>query len=636
MWRYPKNLDRCCIYRVPDCMREVKPEAYTPQLVLIGPLHRPLKFQALKALDRGDDITYTKSIDYLNMEQHKKYYLAAFAERFEGEEIIDGFRRMIEEEEEKIRESYSESTAWIKSSEFVEMVLHDSVFIIEFTLRFRVKGRKKIGDPLMDRGCFVNTLFKDLILLENLLPYFILEKLFDQIVQRILPQKTFRDLIISFFNLQGKIGDDSKFRHFTDLQRLEMTLRNIMALEQCHYPFNAHVCSYILFIDRLIHTKKAADLLIEKGIIKNRTRERHPVKQMVNKLMSGIAVTGSYYFHIEGEVNKYSENRVNRSKAVLKRVFFGNVLSGTATIDGACLSFGREGTVLSSQVSRCYWTEEKDNPGYFFFFSFLLSLFPFLFSLPGHGDSMAIRSLSVAFIDGTARALLVELGDEGKPRLFYRWLFSTLGNGEKRRETVTSLSIGGSLTRSIPDTVAAEPNRKRNDSAGLIKKLSERDCVSVGVLLKTHHTCSSHKGPTIHHRDLMKSPYLIFTEFSPLADPLFEPGRPGESAVEQGLRVLASFYLLPYHQLVLLTAYPRAAATTKIIREEVKAYNRDNILQKVKRHPTLSKSEFFGPTKEVTEDFEMKVTAQVIQHKGGDMTLKYAVKPKKKRKNKTV
>ncbi|KAL0668930.1 hypothetical protein Bca4012_031634 [Brassica carinata] len=73
---------------------------------------------------------------------------------------------------------------------------------------------------------------------------------------------------------------------------------------------------------------------------------------------------------------------------------------------------------------------------------------------------MAIRSLSVAFIDGTTRALLVELGNEGKPRPFYRWLFSTLGNGEKRRETVTSLSIGGSLTRSIPDTVAAEPNRK--------------------------------------------------------------------------------------------------------------------------------------------------------------------------------
>jgi len=40
------------------------------------------------------------------------------------------------------------------------------------------------------------------------------------------------------------------------------------------------------------------------------------------------------------------------------------------------------------------------------------------------------------------------------------------------------------------------------------------------------------------------------------------------------VRVLASFYLLPYHQLVLLTAYPRAAATTKIIREEVKVGER--------------------------------------------------------------
>ncbi|KAL0652990.1 hypothetical protein Bca4012_095681 [Brassica carinata] len=66
--------------------------------------------------------------------------------------------------------------------------------------------------------------------------------------------------------------------------------------------------------------------------------------------------------------------------------------------------------------------------------------------------------------------------------------WKTAKNGEKRRETVIYLSIGGSLTRSIPDTVAVEPNRKVKMHA----------C----VLLKTHHTCSSHKGPTIHHRAL--------------------------------------------------------------------------------------------------------------------------------------
>ncbi|KAF3508130.1 hypothetical protein F2Q69_00008292 [Brassica cretica] len=40
--------------------------------------------------------------------------------------------------------------------------------------------------------------------------------------------------------------------------------------------------------------------------------------------------------------------------------------------------------------------------------------------------------------------------------------WKTARNGEKRRQAATSLSIGGSLRRSIPATVAAEANRKWN------------------------------------------------------------------------------------------------------------------------------------------------------------------------------
>ena len=89
MWRYPMNPDLCCIYRVPNRLREVNPEPYTPQIVLIGPLHHSVKSQALKALYLGDDITYTKSMAYLDMEEHKKTYLAEFAVRMEGETTID-------------------------------------------------------------------------------------------------------------------------------------------------------------------------------------------------------------------------------------------------------------------------------------------------------------------------------------------------------------------------------------------------------------------------------------------------------------------------------------------------------------------------------------------------------------------
>ncbi|KAG2258743.1 hypothetical protein Bca52824_078037 [Brassica carinata] len=140
MWRFPTDPDRCCIYRVPSSLRDINPEAYTPQLVLIGPLHLSLKSQALKSLDLGDDITYTKSMGYLNMEEHKKIYLSGFAARVEGEYTIDGFKRMIKKDEEIIRTSYQESIAWIQSQEFVEMVLHKSILIIELIL-----SKTKIG-----------------------------------------------------------------------------------------------------------------------------------------------------------------------------------------------------------------------------------------------------------------------------------------------------------------------------------------------------------------------------------------------------------------------------------------------------------------------------------------------------------
>lgn len=328
MWRFPTNPDLCCIYRVPNCLRQVHPEAYTPELVVIGPLHRTIISQALKSLG---DSTCTKSMGYVNVEEHKKIYLSAFAKRFEGKNVIDGFKKTIQEDEAIIRACYSESTAWIESQEFVEMILHDSVFIIELMLRFSLIGPEKIGDPLMDEPCLEYTIKRDLMLLENQLPYFILEKLFDPIIPILRPNETLRKLVIGHFDLETrkkKVKEDSKFRHFTDLFRcvrvetlaehgvgsddfmdhmhnadklygnginfkvveeeelsvevslkngclmipcfkaddeVEVTLRNIMALEQCHYPFNAYVCSYVMFLDFLVDTDKDVDLLVEKG-----------------------------------------------------------------------------------------------------------------------------------------------------------------------------------------------------------------------------------------------------------------------------------------------------------------------------------------------------------------------------------
>ncbi|CAF2113223.1 hypothetical protein HID58_082641 [Brassica napus] len=396
VWRVPTT-DLCCIYRVPNCLRRVSPEAYTPQSVLIGPLHYSLKLQALKS--RGD-ITNARLMDYLNMEEHKKFYLAEFAKRPEGKNIIDGFKRVIKEDEAVIRASYLESTAWIKSPKFVEMILHDSVFILEFMLRRSVEAAtEKTGDPLIDEPCLAQEINRDLILLENQIPFFILEKLFDPTVSK-LRKKTFHQLTIKHFEFQDEKGRDAKFRHFTDLLRrvrvetvpdhafercyesmyqmynadkldgggikfeavenplsvlvtfekgvlkipkffadddAEITIRNIMALEQCHYPFNSHVSDYIMFLDFLIDTKKDVSLLVEKGIITDWLGNHGSVAKMVNKLCLGVLDNGSFYTDIATKVIKHYGNSCNKSRSILRRVYFSNLWRGTATLVAAFL-----------------------------------------------------------------------------------------------------------------------------------------------------------------------------------------------------------------------------------------------------------------------------------------------------------
>ena len=43
--RPAKRHPKCCIYKVPNKLREVREEAYTPKLISIGPVHHNKKEQ---------------------------------------------------------------------------------------------------------------------------------------------------------------------------------------------------------------------------------------------------------------------------------------------------------------------------------------------------------------------------------------------------------------------------------------------------------------------------------------------------------------------------------------------------------------------------------------------------------------
>ncbi|KAF3447142.1 hypothetical protein FNV43_RR12322 [Rhamnella rubrinervis] len=145
----------CCIYRVPDRLRNAKETEYTPKVVSIGPLHHGK--EGLKP-----------------MEEHKKRYLQAFLLRTNIS--LKDCVKIVKEREERLRGCYDQ-TIELSSKEFVKIFVLDTIFIIEVLVRFHFPQFLHEGDRLFNRPWMLWDIVPDLLLLENQLPFFIIEEL---------------------------------------------------------------------------------------------------------------------------------------------------------------------------------------------------------------------------------------------------------------------------------------------------------------------------------------------------------------------------------------------------------------------------------------------------------------------------
>ena len=147
----------CSIYRVPKRLRDSKDHAYTPQIVSIGPIHH------------GKE-------ELKEMEEQKKIYLQEFLEV--SEVSVKECIAAIAERETRLRNCYADKFENISREDFVKMMLLDSSFIIMVFLKlfppfFRINNDHIFGKPWMISGIDV-----DMCLLENQIPFFILDDLF--------------------------------------------------------------------------------------------------------------------------------------------------------------------------------------------------------------------------------------------------------------------------------------------------------------------------------------------------------------------------------------------------------------------------------------------------------------------------
>lgn len=92
-------------------------------------------------------------------------------------------------------------------------------------------------------------------------------------------------------------------------QVTECVLRNLIALEQCHYSEQPFICEYVTLIDSLIHTQEDVEFLVDKEII-------------VHELSShNELVTSNYFGKTSRKLNDHYNNRWKYYMGMLRSVY---------------------------------------------------------------------------------------------------------------------------------------------------------------------------------------------------------------------------------------------------------------------------------------------------------------------------
>lgn len=215
---------RCCIYRVPERLRHENARAYTPKVVSIGPLHHGAV--GLKA-----------------MEKHKMLYLKSFLKRTKLS--MEDYVEFMKQREEKVHNHYDEDFEQMGSDQFVETILVDSAFVVEILWRNYSKEATRENDRIFNKPWKIMDIRYDMMLLENQLPFFLFEDIFDLAKLKVLRDNisdgdcpsiekySLIKLTYEFFKFKAYLGDieeifsrinSSKIKHFVDFFR------------KCHVP----------------------------------------------------------------------------------------------------------------------------------------------------------------------------------------------------------------------------------------------------------------------------------------------------------------------------------------------------------------------------------------------------------------
>ncbi|TQD92519.1 hypothetical protein C1H46_021933 [Malus baccata] len=112
----------------------------------------------------------------------------------------------------------------------------------------------------------------------------------------------------------------------------ELTLRNLLAFEQCHRRENDYLANYVFLMKRLVKTREDVQLLVDNGIIDNWLGDTQKISTLLHDLGTGMMVDHHYYARLCGKLIHYRKKCWRGAMVNLRENFFNTPWSTMSVI----------------------------------------------------------------------------------------------------------------------------------------------------------------------------------------------------------------------------------------------------------------------------------------------------------------
>ncbi|KAF7852058.1 hypothetical protein BT93_L0586 [Corymbia citriodora subsp. variegata] len=367
----PPVSTECCIYRVPEKLRRANADAYTPQVISIGPFHQGKK-----------ELQFTEEI--------KLRHLTGFLRRISGKADLPACTRMISESEDHIRQCYQEKLTQ-SSNELVEIIILDAVFVVELFITNHNWNHdpehQDQNDEIFSKHWMSNANLYNLSPLSTTVTFFKLSyEYFKDVlhghelastrvqVQHLVDHVRALQLPAFPLRMMPKLGkkfqltrsakqlqeDGVKFslvegtsslldvnfkdgtlvmRHLVVHEWTKPYFRNMIAYEQGHHD-EKYISSYAILMDSLIDTPEDIDILTSCGILENQLGSMDDVALFNTMYKETMRDSSEFVYSSQCQsLNAYSRNQWHqwkaawyRSRVTLQRDYFSNPWSGISVV----------------------------------------------------------------------------------------------------------------------------------------------------------------------------------------------------------------------------------------------------------------------------------------------------------------